>query len=92
MDFEWMAWTPVTAGFFIFIGVVLTIMAVWEVVSPSVPRRGLLPLTTTRGDRLFMGLLGGAYTLLAWVGLTHLSLWYGLALALAFLCAMLRWG
>ena len=40
-------------------------------------RRGFLPMATTRGDRLFIGLLGAAYIHLAWLGLTDLPLWYG---------------
>ena len=32
-------------------------------------RRGVLGLTTTRGDRLFITLLGTAYIFLAWLGL-----------------------
>ena len=48
-------------------------------------RRGVLGLTTTRGDRLFIGLLGTVYIFLAWLGLFGLPLWAPLALALAWL-------
>lgn len=92
MNFEWMAWTPVTAGFFLFIFASIAVMCVWERLSPSVPRRGIIPLVTTRGDRLFMGLLGGAYILLAWAGLADTFTWHALVLVLGFLAAMLRWG
>jgi predicted small integral membrane protein len=33
-------------------------------------RKGFLPMVTTRGDRLFIGLLAAAYTNLAFVGLS----------------------
>ncbi len=92
MTLEWMAWTPMTASFFIFIGLLLTCMTVWQILSPTVERKGLLPMATTRGDRLFIGLLGGCYILLAWIGLTELSLWIALALAFLFLFLSLRFG
>ena len=92
MDFEWMAWTPVTAGFFLAIALILAGMTIWEVVQPTVPRRGLLPLTTTRGDRLFIGLLGSGYIHLAWIGLTNQPLWMATVVSVLFIAALLRWG
>jgi predicted small integral membrane protein len=88
-----MAWTPPVAIFFPSIGVLLVAMAVWEVRSPTVPRRGLLPLVTTRGDRLFIGLLAAAWVNLAWIGLTdEASAWWGFAASMALAAAILRWG
>lgn len=92
MNLEWMAWTPVTAGFFTFIVLMLIGMTIWEIASPTVARRGFLPLTTTRGDRLFIGLLGSAYIHLAWVGLTDFPLWVATVIAVCFLAIILRWG
>jgi len=92
MNLEWMAWTPITAGFFLTIVIILIGMTVWEVVSPCVARRGLLPLTTTRGDRLFIGLLGSAYIHLAWLGLTDFPLWIATVMAVGFIIAVMRWG
>ncbi len=64
-DFEfitWMAWTWQTAAFFIFIALCLTAMVIWEKKSPGGgPRKGILGLDTTRGDRLFISLLGSAF-------------------------------
>ncbi|MCD7082070.1 DUF2160 domain-containing protein, partial [Pseudomonas sp. MAFF 311095] len=48
---EWMAWTTPTALFFGGIALILAGMTTWELRSPSIPRRGLLPISTTRGDR-----------------------------------------
>ena len=43
MGLSWMAWTLPTAGFFVFIALCLTAMAVWEWKSPGGdPRRGVL--------------------------------------------------
>jgi predicted small integral membrane protein len=87
-----MAWTLPTAIFFAAIAVILAGMTVWQVLSPATERRGLLPMATTRGDRLFIGLLGSAFIHLAWIGLSGLSLWWALALSTLFLLATMRWG
>lgn len=92
MDMDWMAWTAPTAGFFAFIALVLAGYTVWGIRSPSVPRKGLLPMATTRGDRLFVGLLGSAFIHLAWVGLTDASVWVAVGLSLLFLFTISRWG
>ena len=92
MTLEWMAWTLPTAIFFITIAVILTAMGIWQVISPSIERRGFLPIATTRGDRLFIGLLGSAYIQLAWLGLTDLSLYFSLAIAVVWMILVMRWG
>ena len=89
---EWMAWTPVTAGFFGGIALILICMTIWEIISPSIGRRGLMPLVTTRGDRLFIGLLGSAYIHLAWIGLTNLPLYIALIISTVYLVLMMRYG
>ena len=92
MNLDWMAWTPVTAGFFITIALILVGMTVWQVVSPSYPRKGFLPIVTTRGDRLFIGLLGSAYIHLAWVGFTGFIIWPALAISVCYMIVVMRWG
>lgn len=92
MTLEWMAWTLPTAIFFITIALILTAMTIWETVSPTIERRGLLPIATTRGDRLFIGLLGSAYIHLAWVGLTDLSLYIALGISIIWMILLMRWG
>lgn len=77
--FEWMAWTTPVAVFFACIVLMLFGMTVWEIKSPTTLRRGFLPIETTRGDRLFIGLLSAAYINLAFVGLSgKLTEWMGL--------------
>ena len=77
--FEWMAWTTPVAVFFVCIVLMLTGMTVWELKSPTRMTRGFLPMNTTRGDRLFIGLLGAAYVNLVFVGISgKLALWMGL--------------
>lgn len=78
--FNWMAWTTPVAVFFICIVLMLIGMTVWEIKSPTVMRKGFLPLATTRGDRLFIGLLLAAYVNLIFVGLSgRMAQWLGLA-------------
>ena len=87
-----MAWTAPTASFFVGIALLLVGMTVWERVAPSHRRRGLLPIPTTRGDRLFIGLLATAFLHLAWLALTPWSLWIALGLSVPLLVSVLRFG
>ncbi|GGH60543.1 membrane protein [Comamonas phosphati] len=78
--FDWMAWTTPVAVFFTCIALMLIGMTVWEVRSPTALRKGFLPIATTRGDRLFIGLLTAAYINLAWVGLGEkMAQWFQLS-------------
>jgi predicted small integral membrane protein len=92
MDLQWMAWTLETALFFGAIAAFIAAYTVWGLVSPSVPRRGFLPMPTTRGDRLFLGLMGSAWINLAWLGLTEASQWVAVGLSLLFMLVIGRWG
>ena len=77
--FEWMAWTVPVAVFFCSIALMLAGMTVWELKSPTVERKGWLPIVTTRGDRLFIGLLCAAYVNLAFVAVSEkMIVWFGL--------------
>jgi predicted small integral membrane protein len=89
---EWMAWTPVTAAFFVVIVIMLAGMTVWGVLQPTAPHKGFLPIVTTRGDRLFIGLLIAAYLHLAWLFFSEDMLWIASAASLAVLAAVMRWG
>jgi predicted small integral membrane protein len=90
--FAWMAWTPPVAIFFTAIVLMLIGMTVWEIKSPTIMRKGFLPIATTRGDRLFIGLLTAAYVNLAWTGLTDLPQWIGTVLSFLVLLIVMRWG
>lgn len=89
----WMAWTGPVALFFGAIVLLLAGMTVWELRSPTALRKGLLPIATTRGDRLFIGLMAAAWINLAWVGFTdQASTWGGFALSMAALLGIMRKG
>ena len=92
MDLTWMAWTWPTVAFFSFIVLALAGMAVWEWRVPGgSPRRGVLGLDTTRGDRLFITLLGSAIIHLAWLAFFGEPLWGALGLSIAYGLAVFRW-
>jgi predicted small integral membrane protein len=77
--FEWMVWTTPVAVFFSCIVLMLAGMTVWEFKSPTRMTKGFLPIETTRGDRLFIGLLSAAYVNLAFIGLAgKLTEWFSL--------------
>lgn len=77
---DWMVWTLPTAVFFICIVLMLVGMTLWEIKRPTTLRKGFLPMATTRGDRLFMGLLIAAYLNLGFLGISDkLAQWLGLA-------------
>jgi predicted small integral membrane protein len=89
---SWMAWTFETAAFFCAVACLLAGMTVWELVSPGgAPRRGILTIVTTRGDRLFISLLGGAFIHLAWLGLLGAPLWGAAAVTLVWTAVVFRW-
>ncbi|MDX1456757.1 MAG: DUF2160 domain-containing protein [Marinobacter sp.] len=89
---EWMNWTPSVAIFFAVIAGILTVMTVFEIVSPCTERKGFLPIATTRGDRLFIGLLSAAYIHLAFLAVSDISLWVALTISVIWLLILLRWG
>ena len=87
----WMAWSFPTAVFFLTIVLLIALMAVWEYASPGGnPRYGILRFETTRGDRLFLSLLGSAFINLAWLGLVGSGLWWGLALSVVYAIGVFR--
>ncbi len=101
--FEWMAWTLPVAVFFCCIVLMLVGMTVWEIRSPTVERRGFLPIATTRGDRLFIGLLSAAWLNLAFVAVSEKmmswfsleqepSVWFSFVASMALLVFVLRKG
>lgn len=89
---QWMAWTWQTATFFGVIALILVGMTIWEIWRPGGdPRQGVLGLYTTRGDRLFISLLGSAYIHLAWLAFTTGPLWGATIIAAIYALAVFRW-
>jgi predicted small integral membrane protein len=89
---SWMAWTWPTAFFFMFVFGSIAAMGIWEYYVPGGdPRHGIFGLDTTRGDRLFITLLGSAFIFLGWLGFFGVPLWGGLVLALAWGFVVFKW-
>lgn len=87
----WMAWTLPVALFFYIIGVLLVVFTLLAIRFPETPRVGILRIETTRGDRLFISLLGSAFICLAWLFFAGGPLWWALALCLVYAAAVFRW-
>lgn len=87
----WMAWTMETAIFFGVIACLLLTFTVLAIKFPETPRVGVLRIETTRGDRLFITLLGSAFINLAWLGLEVGPQPYALLVCLAYAAAVFRW-
>ncbi|MGR3503391.1 DUF2160 domain-containing protein [Pseudaestuariivita sp.] len=79
-----MAWTPATFAVFCFIFGAMGLLVGLEIWRPGgAERRGVLGLTTTRGDRLFISLLGAAWIFLVWLALVGMPVWGALGIAIA---------
>lgn len=91
MGLSWMAWTSETATFFIFVVLAIATMGAWEYKEPGGnPRRGVLGIDTTRGDRLFIGLLGSAFIHLGWLGTYGQPLWGAVAISVLWIIFVFR--
>ena len=88
----WMAWTGPTALFFVFIGSSLIAMTVWELWRPTVLRKGILPIETTRGDRFFISLLSAAFIHLCWMGLVGEPVLPATGISVVVALGLMRWG
>lgn len=89
---SWMAWTTPSALFFTTIALILITMTVLEIKYPCVERKGFLPISTTRGDRLFIGLLSAAFIHLGFVGFSELSIWVPFSFSILWLGSLMKWG
>ncbi|CUH38940.1 putative small integral membrane protein [Jannaschia seosinensis] len=88
---DWMAWTWPTATFFGTIAVLLILFTILARRYPETPRAGVLRIETTRGDRLFITLLGSAFINLIWLGLGLEPQYWALVVCLVYAAAVFRW-
>ena len=88
----WMAWTPATFALFcgIFLAIALIGLLEGFKFRDGLERKGVLGLTTTLGDRLFITLLGTAYIFLAWLGIMGQPLWWPLAISIGWAIFVFR--
>jgi predicted small integral membrane protein len=86
-----MAWTLPTAIFFGVIACLLIVFTVLAIRYPETPRTGILRIETTRGDRLFISLLGSAFISIGWLAVAGPPLWGALVFCLVYAAAVFRW-
>ena len=80
-----------TALFFFVIACLLILFTILAIRFPETPRRGVLRIETTRGDRLFISLLGSAFVCIGWLFAFGGPLWGALILCLIYAAAVFRW-
>jgi predicted small integral membrane protein len=88
---DWMAWTWPTAAFFAVIAALLITFTVLAIRYPETPRVGILRIETTRGDRLFITLLGSAFINLIWLGLGLGPQYWALVICFVYAAAVFRY-
>lgn len=90
---DWMEWTPGTAIFVACVLVFLVAVTALAIAVPSVERKGFLPIVTSRGDRIYISLLGVGLVMILFVAITDLPLPLGAVVALvAWVGPVLKWG
>lgn len=87
----WMAWSAPIALFFWAVGTVLIVFTIIAVRFPETPRVGILGIETTRGDRLFITLLGSAFINIAWLGFELGPQPYALIACAVYAAAVFKW-
>ena len=87
----WMAWNWHTAAFFAIIVLLLAVMTLLAIYRPETPRTGILRFPTTRGDRLFVSLIGTAFIYIFWIRFTGgTTMWPAAILSVIYCAAMFR--
>lgn len=87
----WMAWSFPVALFFFIIASLLILFTLLAIRIPETPRVGVLMIETTRGDRLFISLLGSAFIHVGWLFLFGPPIWGAMIVALVYAAAVFRW-
>ncbi|MBE7209781.1 MAG: hypothetical protein INR65_02080 [Gluconacetobacter diazotrophicus] len=88
----WMAWNPYTAVFFATIAVLLIVMTLLAAFRPESPRVGVLRFPTTRGDRLFLSLVGTAFIYILWIRFTGgTTMWPAAIISVAYWIGVFRY-
>jgi predicted small integral membrane protein len=66
---RWMQWSTHSIIFFIALFGTIIGMGIWDGFQPAVSRKGFFPMWTTRGDRLFLGIISTIGICLMWIAL-----------------------
>ena len=82
-QFRWMQWNWAGSLFFAFLCLSIAGLTLWDVLTPQNSRKGFLPIPTTRGDRLFIGIMTSIGIVLIWLALIgNQALWLALVVLL----------
>ncbi len=65
--FSWMHWSLYSALFLAFIVFSIVGIGIWDTIKPDIMRKGFLPVETSRGDRLFIGIISTIGIHLLWL-------------------------
>ena len=92
MSLLWMRWTWQSLVFFIILILSMVGMILWEKKYPSRWRKRVLPFPTTRGERLYLGLLLMAFFHFFWTLWTDSSSFVVSLFSFLLLMVIIRWG
>ena len=88
-----MYWTLPSALFFIGLFLTIAAMGVWDRLSPNLSRKGFLPIVTSRGDRLFIGIMSTIGIHLLWLAAVGTPwIWIATGVAALWFGVLARWG
>ncbi len=89
----WMYWTVPSGLFFGAIFLAIAALGIWDEYRPNINRKGFLPIVTSRGDRLFIGIVSTIAIHLLWLLLFKMTfLWGAVILSIAWFYIEARWG
>jgi predicted small integral membrane protein len=90
---SWMYWTVPSAVGFGLLFSLLIVLGVLDSYRPGYPRKGFLPIVSTRGDRVFISFLCFFILLFAWLKfLPDVTPWGAVAISLILAAVILKWG
>jgi len=88
-----MLWTmPSIIGFCLIFGIIIAINII-DVFRPGYARKGFLPITTTRGERVYISILSAVLVFFIWMKfLPEGTLIFSLAVVLPLVFVLIAWG
>jgi predicted small integral membrane protein len=88
-----MYWTWPSAIFFLVIILTIIGLNLWDTFFPDIKRKGFLPITTSRGDRVFIAIISTIGICIAWLGVAGNSLFIGaIILSIIWNIVIIQWG
>ena len=80
-QFSWMQWNWAGTLFFALLVLSIAGLTIWDLLATKTRRKGFLPIPTTGGDRLFIGIMCSIGLILIWLAVIgNQMLWLSFAL------------